>query len=389
MNSLLCVVRSYKVAPHLCDWLPRFFLPRLLIFCLTISQGIARSSPPSGPPWVHKLSDAQRFALEKSLPLLVCATKDEPRFYHEELESLFSDPILNETYGKLSWLWVEQTHGNYGKNNEDTRTWLRFGVTAYPQILLVNPTSLEILKVVGRTPNEFIFDVKNVNVTVDSVDEPLSRLREAEKRARALQSQATTAFAKKCFADEDIVVRMLALRVLAKKDPNLVLDNAKELVQTPHDPFRFEVCALLAKYGSSRDVTQELEFLFQKPDNSLNPNLLRTHVVSALGTCGTSESLQVLAPQAANGDYRNVLTGACVEAIGRIAKRLPSARAEAVKILLMAFPQPTEDRLCKQLAIQVHQSLVIITGLNVPMPESYNEQSRYLMIEGFKRYLPE
>jgi hypothetical protein len=383
------IFRSQNETDRVFHWRISCLLLILSIGCWGACLDIAFAEPPSQPPWLHKLSEAQRQAIERSVPLLICFTKESPKFYQEELDLLFSNPSLKESFEKFSWLLVKQTYSDYGKDNETNRTWIRFGVTGYPTILVVNPTSLAILRSVGRTPNEFISDVNDIEeLTIDSVDEPILRLREAEKRARSLQSQGTLSAAQKALDDEDIVVRTIALRILSKKDPKIVLKNARELIQTPNDPFRFELCTLLSRFGSS-DVTEELEFLFQHPDNSLNPNLLRVSVASALGICGNEESIQVLAPIAANGDYRNVLTATCVDGIGRIAKRLPPVRSEAVKILLTAFPQPTEDRLCKQLAIQVHQSLVIITGLNVPMPESYNEQSRDLMIEGFKRYSPE
>jgi hypothetical protein len=291
---------------------------------------------------------------------------------------LLPDPQLKPAYEKVVWLYVYRDFGKSPSDLAAERVALRLGMTAYPQHLLLDPTSLGILGDTGRSVASFLGAVDRA-ARVERGSGAAARIREAEERAAALEKGGSVAAAKKALADEDIVVRYRAIQILSEKEPRAVAADAEALLATPNDPFRFEVCRALKKAGDGQAV-KALERLLAEPKPSLNPNVLRIEAGGALGACGGASSVKALAPFAEAADWRNGLTGVCVDAIAEIAKREKGARGAAKEALVRSYPKPAKDaseaRGTEALAKRVHAALSAVTGKKVDFPATYDEKAR-------------
>jgi hypothetical protein len=290
---------------------------------------------------------------------------------------LLPDPALKPAYDRIVWLYVYRDFSKSPTDLAAERVSLRLGMTSYPQTLLVDPSSLEILADTGRAVPGFLAAVERTKVRKG--EGATARIRDAEERAAALEKSGSVAAAKKGLADEDIVVRYRAIQILSEKDPKSLVPAAEALLATPNDPFRFEVCRALRK-AEDGQVARALERVLAEPKESLNPNVLRIEAAGALSACGDKESVKALAPFASTGEWRNGLTGIAVDAIAAIAKRGKAARPAAKDALLAAYPPPSADanerRGVEALAKRVHAALASVTGKKVDFPKDYDEKAR-------------
>jgi hypothetical protein len=297
---------------------------------------------------------------------------------------LLPSPDLKPAYEKVVWLYVYRDFGKSPADLAAERVALRLGMTAYPQHLLVDPSSLEILADTGRSVASFLGAVERAKAGRGSG--AAARIRAAEERAAALEKGGSVAAARKALSDEDIVVRYRAIQILAEKEPKAVAADAGALLATPNDPFRFEVCRALRKAGDGQ-ATPALERILEKPEKSLNPNVLRMEAAGALAACGGASSVKALAPFAEAADWRNGLTGAAVDAIAEIAKREKSARAVAKEALVRSYPKPAKEsaeaRGTEALAKRVHAALSAVTGRKVDFPATYDEKARERLVRGW------
>ncbi|MHC4973759.1 MAG: HEAT repeat domain-containing protein [Planctomycetota bacterium] len=275
------------------------------------------------------------------------------------------------------WVYVYRDFSRKGQDKDAERTSWRFGVTSWPQLFLADPLSLKILAHTGRKPESFLAAVERTKVEKTRSQAELEKTRAAEERADKLEKGGSKKLAKKGIDDEDIVVRYLSLRILAKKAPKVVVARARELLAVPNDPFRYEVCAVLGKHAGG-DAKEALEAVVAEPKESLNPNVLRICAVRALTTCGDARSVDAIAPFAGSGAYFNGLTGVSIDALAEIAKRDPNARAAVRKALKASYPEPAPvsdqraTRACIALAKRVHKAL----GSRRRFPDPYDKKAR-------------
>jgi hypothetical protein len=206
---------------------------------------------------------------------------------------LLPSPDLKPAYDKVVWLYVFRDFSGSPADLAAERVSLRLGMTAYPQHLLVDPASMEILADTGRSVESFLAAVGRAKAAKG--EGAATRIREAEERAAALEKSGSVAAARKALADEDIVVRYRAIRILSEKEPKAVAADAEALLATPNDPFRFEVCRALKKAGDVQ-ASGALERLLAEPKQSLNPNVLRIEASGALSACGDAASLKAPPP---------------------------------------------------------------------------------------------
>ncbi len=289
---------------------------------------------------------------------------------------LLPDPQLKPAYERVIWLYVYRDFSKGPADVAAERVALRLGMTSYPQHLLVDPGSLAILADTGRSVESFLKAVERAKAKRG--EGAAARIRAAEARAAAREESGAVAAARKALSDEDIVVRYRAIQILAEKDPKAVAADAEALLATPNDPFRFEVCRALKKAADGQ-AARVLERVLAEPKESLNPNVLRIEAGGALGACGDAARVGALAPFAAAADWRNGLTGVCVDAIAEIAKREKSARAAAKEALLASYPKPAaepgEARGTEALAKRVHGALSAVTGKKVDFPADYDAKA--------------
>jgi Thioredoxin-like/HEAT repeats len=361
----------------------------LLTLCIVVTvieTAAAGEKPPPGPPWKLDFAKAQQEALERGVPIFIYFTKTVCPHCTVVEKELLTNPAIEPAYDKLSWFFVTRDFTEDARDRRAERVFLRFGITSYPHLLLVDPNNLEVLGETSRSVKPFLDKVNSTSVASTSSDVAVARYRMAEKRAIQLQSKPTPALIQ-ALSDDDIVVQYTALRLLVKKQPSTVVERASELLQVPHDQFRFEVCDLLTRSGD-RSIVPTLESILKKPINSRNPNVLRCQVMTALGKCGDASALQVMEPFAVSKEHFNGLTRISVDAVTKIGLRDPDARQKSIAILLDAFPSPNSHATCKILASAVHHGLVLLTEQKTPMPKVYDESSRATLIFTFKSYAP-
>jgi hypothetical protein len=296
---------------------------------------------------------------------------------------LLPNRALRPAYDQVVWVYVYRDFSRRGQDKDAERTSWRFGVTSWPQLFLADPASLKILAHTGRKPESFLAAVERTKVEKTRSQAALEKTRSAEALADKLDKGGSVKLAQRGIDDDDIVVRYLSLRILAKKAPKRVVPRARELLAVPNDPFRYEVCAVLAKHAG-REAKEALEAVVAEPRESLNPNVLRISAVRALTTCGDAGSVDAIAPFASSGAYFNGLTGVSIDALTAIAKRHPDARAAVRKVLLASYPEPPPasdaraTRACLALAKRVHKAL----GSPGNFPDPYDEKARRRLMKG-------
>jgi hypothetical protein len=295
---------------------------------------------------------------------------------------LLPNRALRPAYDNVVWVYVYRDFSRAGQDRDAERTSWRFGVTSWPQLFLADPESLEILAHTGRKPESFLAAVERTKVAKTRSQAALERTRAAEERADKLEKGGSVKLAREGIDDDDIVVRYLSLRILAKKSPKAVAARARELLAVPNDPFRYEVCAVVGKHAD-REAKDALEAVVKKPEQSLNPNVLRICAVRALTACGDARSVDVIAPFASSGAYFNGLTGVSVDALAAIAKRHKDARAAVRKVLRASYPEPPPasdrraTRACVALAKRVHKAL----GSKRRFPDPYDKKARERLMQ--------
>ena len=265
-------------------------------------------TPPKGPVWGVDLVEAQAKALKEGKPIFCYFTKTYCPHCVKVEKELLSNAALLPVYESIVWLYDYQDFSKNERDRQAERIAIRFGVTSWPQLFLVDPMTLEIVRHTGRRVDGFLQAVEAVTISTGNTTDALDRLRAAEKRAVLLETKPTRKLALVGIEDPDIVVRTRALQFLAKESPRDVVKRALDLLQVPNDPFRFQVCEVLEKAADTKAATA-LEALVREPTHSLNPNVLRMRAVKALATCGGPTALDVIAPHATSGASFNGMTG--------------------------------------------------------------------------------
>ncbi|MHC4550292.1 MAG: HEAT repeat domain-containing protein [Planctomycetota bacterium] len=290
---------------------------------------------------------------------------------------MLPNPALKSTYDKIIWVYVYRDFSQSEPDRRAERIELRFGVTSWPQIFLADPATMRILTHTGRTVDSFLEAVQRTRVRKTRSLAAHERLAGAEARLDELERRPSVKLARRYLDDEDIVVRFRALTVVAGKEPETIVRRAQELLAVPHDPFRYEVCRVLAEAADVK-AARALEALVADPQESLNPNVLRIRAVQALAACGDAASAEVVAPFARSGAYFNGLTGISVDALAAIAKRHRKARSKIRRLLAGAYPEPPDPsdaralRACVALAKRVHKARQDPR----PFPKVYDEKAR-------------
>ncbi|MCP4513551.1 MAG: HEAT repeat domain-containing protein, partial [Fuerstiella sp.] len=274
---------------------------------------------------------------------------------------------LKPAYDKAVWMYVYRDFTQSPADVKAERVSLRLSVTSWPQLVLVDPDTVEVVGSTGRTEDTFLraVDRAAARVRASETSAAADRIADADARAAELESSSNVRLARRYLDDDDIVVRYRALHVLAEKDPKFVAKQAVALLQVPNDTFRYDVCTTLGTVGR-KDARGALESLVRNPVHSRNPNVLRIRAVSALATCGNRDSVSAIRPLT-RGSYLNGLTGTAIKSVVEIAKSDPTARAEVRQILIESFPQQLEEtpvhaRYCLALAKTVNAALADVTG---------------------------
>ncbi|MCA8911267.1 MAG: HEAT repeat domain-containing protein [Planctomycetes bacterium] len=316
-------------------------------------------------------------------------------------EQLLPSPKLKPIYDDIVWLHVYNDFKEGDADRAATRIRIRFSVSSWPQLLLVDPYTLEVVGETGRQVDGFlkaVADVKIQKPKYAKADELMKKLKEAEELAAELETKPNAKLVKKALESDDVVVRYRAAEYLSKEDPDELAKRAPELLKTPNDLLRYAVCQAIAKAGEkvtfTEDLVTALEDIARDPKDSRNPNVMRINAVQALARCGDAGSLEVIKPFA-QGAANNGLTGISVDAIGEIGARSKEAKAPAAQILLECFPESTGgnkdaksiewySKMAGRIAEKAHKHLQDLTGKKPEFPKTYNEETRAELKKAFE-----
>ncbi len=293
-------------------------------------------------------------------------------------EQLFPRAELAPAYDQAVWLYVYRDFSEDERDRTDERVALRFGFSSYPQHKLIDPVTLEIVGDSGRSVESLLAAFGRAAIDVPKTTDAGSRLVAAEKRARKLEATPTVKAAEGALEDEDVVVRLRALAILAKEKPASIVHRAQGLLAVENDGVRYATCKALAAAGDT-DIARDLDAVLATPGKTLNPNVLRMHVVQALARCGDAASIDALAPFADKSQARNALTKSVATTLVAIAERADAAsRDRARDLLIGTLPDAAEDersqRIVVGLAKHVHEALSKLTGRRVKFPSDYDER---------------
>ena len=316
---------------------------------------------------------------------------------------LLSDKALGAFYDDFEWLYLFQDFTGSESDRRAERIAIRFGISSWPQHLLVDPVSLRVIGDTGRTLESFAAAAAVEHSIKGEAAPSPSQLAEYDELAGELQLATRTTerprldLAKDSIEHTDVVVRYFATALLAEHEPSLVAQAAPELLATSHDQLRFLVCKTLAKRGASAvseesaaEIARTLEQLLREPAPSNNPNMLRVHAAEALSSCGDEASLEALGDFAVGGAPTNMLTRTAVASIAAVAVRSEGSRDNARDLLIRSFPEVrpnVEEGLqgrrdfTRELAEVVHAALKTTTGESHAFPEVYNGAARRRLVE--------
>jgi hypothetical protein len=293
-------------------------------------------------------------------------------------EQLFPRAELVPVYDKAVWLYVYRDFSGDERDRADERIALRFGFSSYPQHKLVDPVSLALIGDTDRSIESFTRALSTTTVKIPRTTDAAGRLQAAEARAIRLEDKPSVKAATAALEDEDLVVRLRALEILAEEEPEAIVRRAEELLEVPSDPVRYATCRALAKSGDT-SAARALDAVLADPAGSLNPNVLRMNAVNALARCGDARSVEALAPFADKSAYGNALTRSVVTSMVAIAEREKATRKAVQALLIATFPDPPEDaqsqRIVLALATHVHDGLKTLTGKKVDFPGDYDAKS--------------
>ena len=303
---------------------------------------------------------------------------------------MLPDAALEPAYDKVVWLYVFRDFSESVADRAAERVSLRFGLTSWPQHLLVNPETLDVIGDTGRAVGSFLaaVDRATAQVTPDATLSAAHRVQQADAKAIEFENNPSVELARESLSDPDIVVRFRALNILVDTEPETIAARAPELLRVPNDPFRYAICEVLVA-SPNTDAVPVLHEIISQPPHSRNPNVLRIRAVSALSACGNDESIAVIAPFASSGDYRNGLTGVAIKALVTMAERDPGVKTAVRDVLKHSFPQPpdestaSEQRPCVALARRVHAALEEVAGEAAEFPEVYDRETRAHLIESW------
>ncbi len=320
---------------------------------------------------------------------------------------LLSSPDLAPLYDRAAWMYLFQDFSGSDANRRAERVAIRFGITAWPQHFLIDPTDLRVIGSTGRKLATFQEAFEGAGKIQGTPDPSPEKLAVYDALAEQIQTASSPALAKEWLDHEDIVVRYCAVASLAKHEPAAVAAACKELLAVPHDQLRVLVCKVL-KETPHADAAPALEALLKNPSGSKNPNNLRVQVAAALATCGSPASFAVLARFGVGGSPNNTLTRTALDAIAAIAMGDPlgkgsTAREQAREILTRSFPVPlpaateaeasgkaAEQRgrnvaRISDLAEEIHDHLIELTGIASSFPSPYDAAAREELMARWQR----
>lgn len=304
---------------------------------------------------------------------------------------MLPDAALKPVYDKVAWVYVYRDFSNSDADRAAERVSIRCGITAWPGLVLMDPSTMQVIGEARRDKDGFVADLTAAAARAKKGGKALDEWKAAEAKVAALHANPTAGAAAKLVEDADIVVRTLALRVLVAKEPGRVAERAADLLAVPNDAFRFEVCDALEKNANPK-AARALDAVLADPKDSRNPNRLRMEAAQALAACGDAASVAALAPFASSGAFYNGLTGGSVDALAAIAARHPESKEAVKKVLVDAYPAPPDPakdarapKFAEALAKKVHAALKAVTGKDVKFPEVYDEDGRTELLKSWQR----
>ena|GEM_PF-7052742 len=313
----------------------------------------------------------------------------------------------------------EAVPDSFAADLEALRVHDRFGITSWPQMIVCDPRDTRVIGMPERTTESVtaLFDralgalttpvairLPEQSPTPLELERLLLRLEAGESTGVVVTQERAQLLERLLVRDgSDIVVRLRALQIMLRTDPETVRQHAPALLGVPNDPFRYAVLGLLAEQPDPT-VEKDLLRLFTGAGTevpSLNPNVLRINAVRALGSGGGPEAIEAFAAVLAEPEPRNYLHRLLVETCGEIGARADdSVRARITGVLLGAVPAAvvggadedlalTEDRLARAMARSIRAACEHLTGNSAlpAVPGSWRREDRENWLEALQSAL--
>jgi hypothetical protein len=342
--------------------------------------------PPVGPAWTHDLQTAQQMALKTGKPIFLYSTKTFcPHCVVVESEML-SAPELKPYYDRAIWLYVYQDFSGSDTDKRARRIADRYSLTSWPQLWLINPYDLSTIKPTGRSVDSFAKAVANIDIAATTDMSPVEQLKKSEAITSAFESAPNPASALQLIKSDDVVAQLAAVNYLIESENgNDVVAHAKQLLASANDSLRYKVLDTIAQTGQG-DAQLEIAALVKNPQPSRNYNVLRSHAIKALASCGDQTAVDVIAPHA-KGSVRNSTTRIAIDALTKIADRHPASRDAVAAALAESFPEIEQsvERMVTQQAKTIHDCLNKLTDRNLDFPATYDTQSRTELITAWSK----
>ncbi len=418
----------------------KLLLPAVAVATLFSLRG---PEPPPGPPWQLTYRDAREHALRAGQPVFVYFTKTYCP-HCVPVDAMLSREELEPLYPRVTWLFVSRNFQGDAKDREALRTHDRFGISSWPQLVVFDPRTDEVVAepprdlkgfsaVLERAAKNDSFrpvrsprpaeprdastnDVDDTAPIATRFDSPDSRTRAIALEDATLAMTATDegtkapplppeAVAKRLLdPKEDIVVRVRALRYLRVVAPALVAEQGVVVLDLPNDPIRYEFLDVIKEHPNPA-LSPRLVEIFRGAGSTVpsrNPNVLRMHAAQALASSGTADAADALRPLAVEANPLNSTTRIVDETLGAIGARSKAGERKAIeKLLLDAFPAGGDDphwganpregmpRIARSLAESVRAALVTASGDNdLPaLPASWTMATRETYLRELRKAL--
>ena len=134
----------------------------LMLSCSVLSPCVASDitknkdgTPPEGAPWTKDFLAAHQLAMQSGRPMFLYFTKTYCPHCVKFEQDVLTKPELKALYGQIIWVYVFRDFSESEADRAAERVELRFGVSSYPQHILVDPSSLTQITSTGRTLDSF------------------------------------------------------------------------------------------------------------------------------------------------------------------------------------------------------------------------------------------
>jgi thiol-disulfide isomerase/thioredoxin len=129
----------------------------LILLTLLLATALhAGDTEPVGPPWTRDFMKAHAEALGAGKPIFLYFTKTYCPHCVPVEKNLLPNEKLKPVHGDLAWVFVYNDFKGGEADLATDRVRARFSISTWPNLLLVDPNTLEVIGDTGRTVETFL-----------------------------------------------------------------------------------------------------------------------------------------------------------------------------------------------------------------------------------------